>query len=64
MDFPNGKGVFRDINGSLCYDGEFKDGVKDGIGIYKYPLGSVYEGNFKNDVIEGRGILRKSGGDV
>ena len=64
MDFPNEKKSIEGYKQITLLWWRVQDGVKDGIGIYKYPLGFVYEGNFKNDVIEGRGILRKSGGDV
>ena len=37
------------------YEGEFKNGKKEGIGIYYFNNGGRYEGEWKNDVQEGKG---------
>ena len=45
-------------NGDI-YEGEFKNGIKEGKGIYKFNSselkGDVYEGEFKSGVFEGKG---------
>jgi hypothetical protein len=47
----HGKGKLKYKNGDL-YDGEFKKGQKDGMGIYKFKPGlRVYTGEFKKDAI-------------
>jgi hypothetical protein len=39
------------------YEGEFKNGLMDGWGVYTFRNGGRYEGEFKNDMKQGRGIL-------
>lgn len=39
------------------YTGDFKDGLKDGNGIFKYPSGNYYEGEFKKDAKHGQGTM-------
>ncbi len=39
------------------YEGDFKDGFKDGTGIYVNKYGDRYEGQFKNDKENGQGTL-------
>ena len=34
------------------FKGDYKNGKKDGKGIYKYLDGSFYEGNFEDNLIE------------
>ena len=51
-DFSNGK-----------YEGEFKNGKREGKGIMYYNSGNRYEGEFKNGKFEGRGIYYYRDGD-
>ena len=51
------KGKVFDRKNNLLYDGEFKNGVKEGIGVYYYQSGEKYEGKFVNGVKEGKGIF-------
>ena len=37
------------------YDGEWKDGLKEGKGTLTSPDGGKYEGEWKNDKMEGQG---------
>ena len=37
------------------YEGEFKDGNRDGYGRMKYANGGIYEGEWKNDCEHGHG---------
>ena len=39
------------------YDGEFKDGMKDGYGKMTYPNGNYYEGEWSLDKKEGQGTM-------
>lgn len=43
MNEITGKGILRQQDGTV-YDGEFKNGVRDGFGINKYLDGGYYEG--------------------
>ena len=47
----------------ITYEGHWKDNVKDGYGIMKWPDGSVYEGEWNNDKFSGVGRLRYGNGD-
>lgn len=42
------------------YTGDFKEGKKDGFGIYKWTDGSCYEGWYVDDKKEGHGKFRSS----
>ena len=39
------------------YEGDWKNDVKEGKGIYYYKKGGFYEGDFINDKREGNGIM-------
>lgn len=50
----NGRGVL--ITPQYIYEGEFVNGVKEGLGVLRYNDGSYYyDGHFKNDVRDGYG---------
>ena len=51
------RGKVFDSKNNLLYDGEYKKGLKDGIGVYYYPSGEKYEGKFVNGVKDGKGIF-------
>ena len=51
------KGKVFDKKNNLIYDGEYKNGVKEGIGVLYYQSGEKYEGKFFNGVKEGKGIF-------
>ncbi|MDR2781413.1 MAG: hypothetical protein LBB21_03070, partial [Holosporaceae bacterium] len=53
----NGYTEIYDIGGRISYEGEFKDGKKNGRGKFTYPDGSSYEGIFKDDEKDGEGIF-------
>ena len=46
------------------YEGDWENGKKQGIGIYKYASGDIYEGEFMNDLKEGRGIYKYASGGI
>ena len=50
-------------NGSV-YTGEWKNGMKDGIGVQNWPDGSIYEGEWKEDKANGKGKLIHADGDI
>jgi hypothetical protein len=45
------------------YSGEFKDGIKNGKGIYTYPDGTQYIGEFKDNKFHGQGEITHFSGD-
>ena len=45
------------------FEGELKDGKRDGFGIYTWPNGVRFEGSFKNGKRNGKGILTWPNGD-
>jgi len=56
--YGNGKKVNGD-----SYDGEWKEGKREGRGIYEFANGDSYDGEWKEDKPEGRGIQRWADGD-
>ena len=46
------------------YIGEYKYGLKDGIGIYKWPDNTMYNGEWKKNNIEGYGIYNFKDGRI
>lgn len=46
---PNGRGKFTHVDGDI-YDGDWKDGVAEGFGIFYYKNNGKYEGEWLNDV--------------
>ena len=44
------------------YEGEFKNGIREGYGIYYYSNGDKFEGEFKNEIREGFGVFYFSDG--
>jgi hypothetical protein len=49
-------GVFTYANGDR-YEGDFHDGLMDGLGTLTYANGDVFKGSFKNGNMHGQGIL-------
>ena len=46
------------------YEGDWENGGRQGIGIYKYANGNVYEGEFMNGLLHSRGIFTYKNGDI
>eukprot|EP00984_Skeletonema_dohrnii_P022530 scaffold11656_cov85-Skeletonema_dohrnii-CCMP3373.AAC.1 len=46
------------------YDGEWKDGGRDGKGTMKYHNGDVHEGEFRKNKMHGKGTYEYADGDV
>merc|ERR1712146_855020 len=55
LNQPHGKGLVTLDDGST-YDGEFKNGKREGHGTRKYSDGREYIGDWENGNMEGRGI--------
>jgi len=52
--FPNGD----------QYEGDWKNGVMDGIGTYRYKNKDVYIGEYKNNSRQGNGIYKYANGNM
>jgi hypothetical protein len=57
----DGKGEF--ISKNFTYNGDFKNGVKQGRGAYEWPNGDKFEGDFADDRPNGRGVWQFASGD-
>jgi hypothetical protein len=59
--FDNGEktkfGKLYNDEGRLIYEGEYKNGIRNGEGTYYYNRGLKYEGQFLNGLREGQGIF-------
>ena len=53
----------RFANGNI-YEGELKNGLPEGKGIYMFANGDAYEGEFKNNNFEGEGIFIYANDDI
>jgi len=53
-------GIMKYANGDV-YEGEWKNGKKEGQGVMTYANGNVYDGHWKNGKKEGEGIFYKQG---
>lgn len=51
----NGKGFELNINKIVCYQGNYINGKKQGLGLLEGIKGEIYYGQWKNDLKEGRG---------
>lgn len=62
-----GKGIYtffnEDGNSNTSYVGNFKNDLKDGIGICNLPNGCVYTGEWKEDIMNGIGKMMYRSGD-
>jgi len=45
------------FNGGSRYEGEYKNGKKEGKGIYYFENGAKYIGDYKNDLRNGKGSI-------
>lgn len=51
-------------DGTLKYDGEIKNNLPDGFGIYYYKNGDIYKGRFVKNKKSGKGELEYKNGDL
>ena len=51
------RGKVFDKKNNLLYDGEYKNGIREGSGIYYYQTGEKYEGKFVNGLKDGKGTF-------
>ena len=56
-------GKFFNDKGKLIYEGDYKNDLKNGEGIYYYNNGDKYEGEWINGIREGKGIFYWKNGD-
>ena len=62
-DCVNGYGVIIYVNGNI-YEGEFKNGKRDGQGTLTWTDGEKYEGEWKNGNYHGKGTLTYVDGTI
>ena len=60
---PHRHGVMISSSGSV-YEGEFKEGKKEGRGIFSYDNGNTFKGEFKDGFKDGFGCFLWSKGDA
>ena len=51
------KGKVFDKNNKLIFEGEYKNGLREGKGVYNYEGGEKYEGMFANGLKHGKGVF-------
>ena len=51
------QGRLFDRRGNLLYEGDYKNGIRNGNGTFYYPDGSKYVGEFVNGLREGKGVF-------
>ena len=59
-----GKGTYYFFGTDEMYEGQFRNGNRDGRGRFTYAFGDVYEGQFLKNKKQGFGTLNYSNGDV
>lgn len=52
-----------DVLKNIIYEGEYKLGVREGVGRFTYPNGDIYEGEFIDNMIHGAGIFKWNNGN-
>lgn len=55
---------FRYLDTNLTYQGQYSNGLKEGLGTEISELGEVYTGNFHNDLRHGSGLLITIHGEI
>ena len=61
--FRHGFGKFESPKEELSYEGNWKNGLKNGMGVMN-KKGSTYEGNWKDGYIDGKGKLKWKSGNI
>ncbi|TNV81248.1 hypothetical protein FGO68_gene14875 [Halteria grandinella] len=51
-----GSGKWHHQDGGI-YEGEFKEGLRNGYGKYKWPSGQIFEGNWNSNIKQGLGKM-------
>jgi len=60
---PDGFASIHDATGATTYEGEFKDGKRQGLGRQIFLNGDSYEGGWQNGLIHDRGVYYYANGD-
>ena len=63
-DKRHGRGKFVWADDGSSYDGEYVEGFRHGVGVYREAKGNVYNGEWKNDEYHGKGTYYYPEGDV
>lgn len=54
----------KEIEKGIFYEGQIKDGKREGVGRLVYENGPIIESHFRNNALEGEGRIIKDNGDV
>jgi hypothetical protein len=57
-DKKEGDGKLTYKNTPDCYEGDFKDNLINGTGIYKWANGDIFHGTFKDGKMDGKGVYK------
>ena len=49
----NGQGIYKYKKEGHIYEGEFRNGMKEGFGVFRFKEGDIYKGQFKNGLKDG-----------
>lgn len=52
----------KSVNGEI-YEGQFKNGLRDGLGTCVYTNGDMYEGEWKDGIVHGKGLITDKNGN-
>lgn len=64
--FATGKGVLRwteDGKPDVVFDGEYRNGKRNGHGVLTTPDGEIFDGEYRNDKRNGHGVLTTPDGE-
>mmetsp|Transcript_16124 Transcript_16124/g.41395 ORF Transcript_16124/g.41395 Transcript_16124/m.41395 type:complete len:1154 (-) Transcript_16124:92-3553(-) len=59
----HGRGVFRNLQQTIKYDGEWQHGVRQGQGVLEDDHG-LYRGEFEEDLPHGKGLWKRKSGET
>ena len=64
MYYGNGNNNYLNFLEECVYEGGYKNGRRDGYGIFRMTNGDIYEGEFKDDLYNGKGSYKWNNGII